>query len=57
MAQLVGGLCMDKEVKKNIEEKSVDSFYSERNMAYLKRVIQDIELGKAVMTEHELIEN
>ena len=35
---------------------SVDPFYSESNMAYLKRVVEDIESGKAVLTEHELIE-
>lgn len=35
---------------------SVDPFYSESNMAYLKRVVADIESGKAVLTEHELIE-
>ena len=35
---------------------SVDSFYSESNMTYLKRVVEDIESGKAVLAEHELIE-
>ncbi len=35
---------------------SVDSFYSESNMMYLKQVINDIESGKAVLAEHELIE-
>lgn len=35
---------------------SVDPFYSESNMAYLKKVVDDIEKGKAVLTEHELIE-
>lgn len=35
---------------------SVDPFYSENNMAYLKKVVEDIESGKAVLTEHELIE-
>ena len=37
-------------------EVSVDPFYSESNMAYLKKVVEDIESGKAVLTEHELIE-
>ena len=37
-------------------EVSVDPFYSEKNIAHLKRVIADIESGKAVLTEHELIE-
>lgn len=48
---------MDAETKKNIEEISVDPFYSEGNMTYLKRVIQDIDSGKAVMIEHELLED
>lgn len=38
-------------------EVSVDPFYSERNMTYLKKVVEDIETGKAVLAEHELIEN
>jgi len=37
-------------------EVSVDPFYSENNMAYLKKVIEDIESGKAVLAEHELVE-
>ena len=36
---------------------SVDSFYSESNMTYLKKVIDDIESGKAVLAEHELLED
>ena len=35
---------------------SVDSFYSEENMNYLKRVISDIESGKAQLQKHDLIE-
>lgn len=35
----------------------VDPFYSESNMAYLKKVIDDIESGRAVLVEHELIED
>ena len=35
---------------------SVDPFYSESNMSYLKKVVEDIEAGKAVLVEHELIE-
>ncbi len=34
-----------------------DPFYSESNMAYLEKVIDDIESGKAVLAEHELIED
>ena len=36
---------------------SVDPFYSESNMAYLKKVVEGIESGKAVLAEHELIED
>ena len=36
---------------------SVDPFYSESNMAYLKKIVEDIESGKAVLAEHELIED
>lgn len=34
-----------------------DPFYSESNMAYLRKVITDIETGKAVLVEHDLIED
>lgn len=34
-----------------------DPFYSESNMAYLRKVISDIETGKAVLVEHDLIED
>jgi len=37
-------------------EVSVDPFYSESNISYLKSVIDDIETGKAKLEEHELIE-
>ena len=33
---------------------SIDPFYSEKNIAYLNRVIADIESGKAVLVEHDL---
>ena len=36
---------------------SVDPFYSESNMTYLKKVVENIESGKAVLVEHELIED
>ncbi len=35
---------------------SVDPFYSDTNMNYLKKVISDIESGKVELHEHELIE-
>ena len=34
-----------------------DPFYSEANMNYLRKKISDIESGKAVLVEHELIED
>ena len=37
-------------------EISADPFYSESNMKYLRKVIADIESGRARLTEHELIE-
>lgn len=49
--------------KKMIREKripfdvSVDPFYSESNMSYLKKIVGEIESGKAVLVEHELKEN
>ncbi len=33
-----------------------DPFYSEENMNRLRRAIADVEAGRAVLTEHELIE-
>lgn len=38
-------------------EVSVDPFYSEENLAYLKKIVSDIEAGKANLVEHELIED
>ncbi len=35
---------------------SVDSFYSDANMDYLRRSVSEIESGKANLEEHELIE-
>ena len=35
---------------------SVDPFYSDENMNYLKRIISDIESGKAELHKHDLIE-
>ena len=37
-------------------EISADPFYSESNVNHLRKVISDIETGKAKLTEHELIE-
>ena len=37
-------------------EVTADPFYSESNMRYLRKVVADIESGKAMLTEHELIE-
>ena len=38
-------------------ELEVDPFYSKENIEYLKKVIKDIESGKAQLIEHDLIEN
>ena len=38
-------------------EVSVDLFYSDDNMAYLKRVIADIDSGKTTLSEHALLED
>ena len=37
-------------------EVSIDPFYSDANMSYLKKVISDIDTGKAILAEHELVE-
>jgi len=37
-------------------EVSVDPFYSDTNMAYLKKVMAEIDSGKARLVEHNLIE-
>lgn len=36
---------------------SVDPFYSDENMNYLKRVISEIESGKTILQKHDLIED
>ena len=36
---------------------SIDPFYSEENMSYLKRVISEIESGKSELHEHILVED
>ena len=38
-------------------EVSVDPFYSDGNMAYLKRILEEIDSGRAPLTEHTLIED
>lgn len=37
-------------------EISADPFYSESNMNHLRSIISDINSGKAVLAEHDLIE-
>lgn len=37
-------------------EISIDPFYSESNTDHLKKVISDVESGRAVLKEHKLIE-
>ena len=36
---------------------SVDPFYSEKNLAHLKRITSEIDSGAAHLTEHALAEN
>ncbi|MCR5237651.1 MAG: type II toxin-antitoxin system RelB/DinJ family antitoxin [Lachnospiraceae bacterium] len=36
---------------------SVDPFYSDANINYLKKVISEIDSGKSKLQEHELIED
>jgi DNA-damage-inducible protein J len=38
-------------------EINADPFYSEANIKHLERVIGEIEAGKVVLKEHELIED
>lgn len=38
-------------------EVTADPFYSESNMNYLRKVISDIETGRANLVEHDLIED
>lgn len=35
---------------------SIDPFYSDSNVAYFKKVIKEIESGKARLEEHDLID-
>lgn len=48
--------------KKVIREKRIpfdlalDPFYSESNMRHLSKIVSEIESGKAVLQEHDLIE-
>lgn len=35
---------------------SADPFYSEQNIKYLKKIVDDIESGNAHFAEHELLE-
>ncbi len=37
-------------------EIKVDPFYSENNIKYLERIVEDIKSGKAKIEEHDLIE-
>ena len=37
-------------------EVSVDPFYSESNMHYLEKIVQDVAQGRAHFEEHELLE-
>ena len=45
-------LLINEEAKKHIEP-----FYTESNILYLKKVVEDIESGNVVLVEHELMED
>ena len=47
---------IDSNIDKNPGKELEELFYSESNMKYLEKVITDIELGKAKLIEHDLIE-
>ena len=36
---------------------SIERFYSESNRAYLQKIVEDIETGKLVLVEHDVIED
>ena len=38
-------------------EVSVDPFYSEENMTYLRHILEDIDSGSSRLVEHDLIED
>ena len=38
-------------------EVSLDPFYSDENMEYLKKIVSEIESGKAQLAEHALLED
>ena len=46
-------ICREKRIPFDV---SIDPFYSEENLRHLKRVIADIDSGKAKLVEHDLIE-
>ncbi len=46
-------ICREKRIPFDV---SIDPFYSEANLRHLKRVIADIDSGKAKLVEHDLIE-
>jgi DNA-damage-inducible protein J len=38
-------------------EVSIDPFYSDTNMAYLARITEEIDSGKATLVAHEVVED
>ena len=46
-------VCREKRIPFDI---SIDPFYSENNISYLKKLVKDIASGKKKLTEHDLIE-
>ena len=36
---------------------SIDPFYSESNVSYLKKILEEIDSGQVILKEHQLIED
>lgn len=47
-------MCREKRIPFEV---SVDPFYSNANMAYLEKVMSEIDSGRAALAEHALIED
>ena len=46
-------MCREKRIPFDV---SIDPFYSDANMAYLRKVMSEIDAGKVTLAEHALIE-
>jgi DNA-damage-inducible protein J len=57
MSQALVNFGMDEEDKKGMEEVSIDPFYSDSNMSYLRRITSEVDSGQAKLAEHPLKED